>query len=85
MLGGITKYRYRTSIALCLLLLLTIVIHPDFDLPDAPMHAGHSTLHLVFLLTAVPVLPVIIAGIFHSDFHLIVHVTPPRLFLPLLC
>ena len=82
MVGGTT--RYRTSIALCLLLLLTIVIHPDFDLPDAPKHLGHSLLHMVFLVTGAPILLVIADGIFHSDFHLIAHDTPPRLFFPLL-
>lgn len=83
MFAGFT--RYGTSIALCVLLLFTVVIHPDFDLPDAQIHLGHSSLHVAFLVTEVPILAVMVASAFHTDFHLIVHETPPRLFFPLLC
>lgn len=83
MLGGVT--RYRTSIVVCLLLLLTVVTHPDFDLSDAKTHLGHSSLHVAFLITGVPFVQLMVAAIFHSDFQLTAHETPPRLFFPLLC
>lgn len=84
MLGSVT--RYQTSIAVCLLLiLLALVIHPDFDIPNAKMHRGVSAVHFAVLWATVPPLVLTAVHASQSDLYL-AHLEKPRqLLLPLLC
>lgn len=78
---------YRTTIAVCLLLiLLAIVIHPDFDIPDARVRHGAAAAHFALSAIVVTAFLLIIAfGISHPESPLTGNRIQGRISLPLLC
>ena len=78
---------YRTIIAVCLLLiLLAIVIHPDFDIPDARARHGFTAAHFALpAVVATAFLLLIAFGIARPESSLPGNRTRARISLPLLC
>ena len=78
---------HRASIAVCLLLiLLAIVIHPDFDVPDARARHGFAAAHFALpAAMATAFLLLIVFGISRPESSFTGNRTRACISLPLLC